>query len=145
MEHLLEDLPERIETEHLILRMPRGSDAAALNKAVCESIDELRVYMPWAQAAPSVVQSGADCRRMQAKFLLRDDLVMFMFEQRADGGEGEFIGGTGLHRIDWQVRRFELGYWCRTRCRGKGYVTESSRALTRFAFDQLQARRVEVR
>ncbi|MBC8057608.1 MAG: GNAT family N-acetyltransferase, partial [Rhizobiales bacterium] len=55
------------------------------------------------------------------------------------------VGGTGLHRIDWKVRRFELGYWCRTRCRGKGYVTESSRALTRFAFDQLQARRVEVR
>ncbi len=145
MEPLLEDVPERIETARLILRMVRGDDAAALNAAVCESLDDLRIYMPWAQTAPSLAQSNAECRRMQAKFLLREDLPLFMFERRADGSEGEFIGGTGLHRISWIVRRFELGYWCRTSQQGKGYVTEAARAVTRFAFDQLRARRVEVR
>ncbi len=33
-----------------------------------------------------------------------------------------------------KVRRFELGYWCRTRHQGRGFVTEAVRALTRFAF-----------
>ncbi|MEP7099283.1 MAG: GNAT family protein, partial [Burkholderiales bacterium] len=145
MEPLLEDVPERIETERLILRVARGDDAAALNAAVCGSLDDLRVYMPWAQAAPSLAQSNADCRRMQAKFLLREDLAMFMFERRADGSEGGFIGGTGLHRISWTVRRFEIGYWCRTSRQGQGYVTEAVQALTRFAFQRLQARRVELR
>jgi len=145
MEPLLEEVPERLETERLILRVARGDDAATLNAAVCESLVQLSVYMPWAQTAPSLAQSNADCRRMQAKFLLREDLAMFMFERRADGSEGGFIGGTGLHRISWIVRRFELGYWCRTSQQGKGYVTEAARALTRFAFDQLRARRVEVR
>ena len=101
--------------------------------------------MPWAQAAPSLAQSNADCRRMQAKFLLRDDLAMFMFERRADGSEGGFVGGTGLHRISWIVRRFEIGYWCRTSRQGCGYVTEAAQALTQFAFKTLHARRVEVR
>ncbi len=145
MDPLLEDVPERIETERLILRVARGADAAALNAAVHEALADLSAWMPWAQTAPSLAQSHADCRRMQAKFLLRDDLAMFMFERHPDGSEGGFIGGTGLHRISWTVRRFELGYWCRTRAQGKGYVAEAAQALTRFAFDQLRARRVEVR
>ena len=145
MEPLLEDVPERIETARLILRMARCDDAAAMNAAVCESLDDLRVYMPWAQSAPSLAQSNADCRRMQGKFLLREDLSLFIFGRHADGSEGEFIGGTGLHRISWIVRRFELGYWCRTSRQGQGFVTEAALAVTRFAFDQLRARRVEVR
>ena len=145
MEPLLEDVPERIESARLILRMPNGRDAPALNAAVFESLADLRVYMPWAQTAQTLAQSEAECRRMQAKFLLRDDLPMFVFERRADGGEGDFLGGTGLHRIDWTVRRFELGYWCRSSRQGCGYVTEAAQALTRFAFGPLQARRVEVR
>lgn len=145
MEPLLESVPERIETDRLIIRLARGDDAPALNAAVCESLDDLRPYMPWAQTAPSLTQSEADCRRMQGKFLLREDLSMFMFERRGDGSEGGYVGGVGLHRIDWTVRRFELGYWCRTTRQGQGYVTEAAGALTRFAFGALQARRVEVR
>ena len=145
MDALLEDVPECINTERLILRCLRSSDAAALNEAVRESIDRLRLYMPWAQTEPSLLQSEAECRRMQAKFLLREDLAMAMFERAADGSEGAFVGGTGLHRIDWAVRRFEIGYWCRTRCQGHGFVTEAAQALTQFAFAQLRARRVEVR
>ena len=104
MDPLLEEVPERIDTDRLILRIVRGTDAPALNAAVCESLDHLRVYMPWAQEAPSIAQSNADCRRLQAKFLLREDLAMFVFERRDDGSEGEFVGGSGLHRTSWMVR-----------------------------------------
>ena len=145
MEPLLEDVPERIDTDRLILRTARSADAAAVNAAVIESLADLRVRMPWAQTEPSLAQSEADCRRMQAKFLLREDLAYFMFERRADDSEGTFVGGTGLHRIDWQVRRFEVGYWCRTSRQREGFVTEAVMALTRVAFAQLKARRVEVR
>ena len=145
MEPLLEDVPERLDTERLIIRCARSSDAAALNAAVCESIVELRERMPWAQTEPSLAQSEADCRRMQAKFLLREDLSMLMFERGADDHEGDFVGGVGMHRIDWRVRRFEIGYWCRTSKQRRGFVVEAARALTRLAFDRLQARRVEVR
>ena len=34
-----------------------------------------------------------------------------------------FIGGTGLHRIDWAQRQFEIGYWCRSSRVGEGFVT----------------------
>jgi RimJ/RimL family protein N-acetyltransferase len=101
--------------------------------------------MPWAQTVPTLAQSEAECRRMQAKVLLREDLPLMMFERGADGSELGFVGGTGMHRIDWKVRRFEIGYWCRSNRVGSGFVSEAVEAITRCAFEQLQARRVEVR
>jgi RimJ/RimL family protein N-acetyltransferase len=41
--------------------------------------------------------------------------------------------------------RFEIGYWCRTRYAGQGYITEAVRGITGFALDHLDARRVEIR
>lgn len=145
MTPLMIQLPERILTPRLILRSPTGADGPAVNAAVCESIDALRFRTPWAQTEPTLAQSESDCRRMQARFLLREDLALMMFRRGADDREVGFIGGTGLHRIQWPLRRFEIGYWCRTGESGQGYVTEAVQALAGFAFDQLEARRVEIR
>jgi RimJ/RimL family protein N-acetyltransferase len=145
MDPLLEFVPDCLTTPRLVIRSARASDGAALNAAVVESLGALKPYMPWAQEAPSLAQSEAECRRMQARVLLREDLPLLMFERDAEGGEGAFVGGTGLHRIDWKVRRFEVGYWCRSRRVGHGFVGEAVAAVTRCAFEQLQARRVEVR
>jgi RimJ/RimL family protein N-acetyltransferase len=145
MEPLLEFVPECITTPRLIMRSARAADAASMNAAVIESMDALRPYVPWAKTEPTLAQSEGECRRMQAKALLREDLTMLMFERDAEGREAGFIGGTGLHRIDWNVRRFEIGYWCRSSRVGEGFVSEAVEALTRCAFEQLQARRVEVR
>ncbi|HEY9024241.1 MAG TPA: GNAT family protein [Burkholderiaceae bacterium] len=145
MDPLLIAVPERLETERLILRCPQPGDGAMVNEAVRESLAELGPYMPWAQAAPGLDESEALCRRNQARFRLREDLPYWIFERDAAGGEGRYIGGTGLHRIAWDVRRFEIGYWCRTSCQRQGYITEAARSLLRMAFDRLAARRVEVR
>ena len=64
---------------------------------------------------------------------------------RAIGTGAAVVGGGGLHRIDWDVPRFEIGYWVRRRFAGQGYITEAVRGITRFAFETLGARRVEIR
>ena len=145
MEPLLIDVPARIETPRLILRCPTSADATAVNAAVRESLAELRPYMPWAQVEPTLAQTESECRRMHARFLLREDLAMLIFERRSDGSEGGFIGGTGLHRIDWAQRQFEIGYWCRTSANQQGFVTEAVQALMRLGFEVLEARRLEIR
>lgn len=142
---LLVDVPERIETDRLILRCPQPGDGATVNAAICDSLDDLRPYMPWAQTAPTLDESEALARRDQAKFRLRTDLVMLIFERNADGLEGRLLGSSGMHRIDWDARKFEIGYWLRNGEQGRGFVTETVAALTRMAFDRLHARRVEIR
>jgi RimJ/RimL family protein N-acetyltransferase len=46
--------------------------------------------------------------------------------------------------MDWAVPRFEIGYWVRRSCKGKGYVTEAVQALVQLAFKKLGAERVEI-
>jgi RimJ/RimL family protein N-acetyltransferase len=145
MDPLLIDVPERIETERLVLRVPRRGDGPTVNAAIAASLVDLAPWLPWAGAIPSVDESEATCRRQQGRFILREDFVMFMFLRDAHGDEGELVGGTGLHRIDWGLRRFEIGYWRKTGCEGRGLVTEAVRAMARLAFDHLEARRVEIR
>ena len=145
MDPLLLDVPERLETERLVLRCPRPGDGPAVNVAVCESLEGLRPWMPWAKAAPSIDDSEAYCRRMHAKFLLREDLVLLIFERGSEGAAGPVLGAVGLHRIDWSARCFEIGYWRRKGLGGLGIVSEAVRGLARMAWDRLDARRLEIR
>ena len=145
MEPILIDVPSRIETKRLVLRVPRAGDGRLVNDAIGASHAELAPWMPWAVTLPSVDESEAHCRRAQAKFVLREDFAMFVFARGADDSEGELVGATGLHRIDWALRKFEIGYWRKTGCEGRGFMTEAVRAMARMAFDALDARRVEIR
>ncbi len=142
---LLIDVPERIATERLIIRCAEPGDGAALNAAVNESLHELRPYVPWAGAVPTLADSEAVCRKAQARFRLREDMMMLVFERGAADVQGELLGGTGLHRPDWNARRFEIGYWRRTGREGRGIATDTVHAMARMAFDRLRAQRVELR
>lgn len=144
-EPILIELPETLHSERLVLAMPRAGDGVALNRAVLESLRELQPWMPWAQSPPSVARSEADARRMHARFVLREDLAYFLFERLPDGRRGALLGGTGLHRMDWSLRRFEIGYWVRSSAQRQGLASEAVKAMTRLAFTQLRARRVEIR
>lgn len=62
-----------------------------------------------------------------------------------DRATGHYLGGSGLHRIDWSVPALEIGYWLRTSAWGKGYASEAVRLLCEFAFESLRANRVEIR
>ena len=145
MTPILHDLPDQLHGDTLLWRAARPGDGAALCAAVTASQAELKPWMPWAQDETDVEQSEAVVRRMHGDFVLRRDLPMLVFERGADGQEGRLVGGTGLHRIDWSVPRFEIGYWRRSGCEGLGVATESARQMARLAFDHLGARRVEIR
>lgn len=142
---LMIDVPERIETERLVIRCPRAGDGAAYHEAVADSIETLKPWLPWANDPQGVEISEALSRKFHAMFIARTDLVFALFERGADGAEGRLLGGSGLHRIDWQLRRFEIGYWIRSSHLGRGLVSEAVQALAGMAFETLQARRVEIR
>ena len=138
---LLVELPAELLTPRLRLVPPKPGDGLMVNRAIAESFVELHQWMDWAATMPSIIESERFVRDAAARYLRRDDLPMFMLKRDT----GEFVGSSGMHRIDWNVPRFEIGYWCRTSLVGQGYVSEAVIALTRFAFEQLKAARVEIR
>jgi RimJ/RimL family protein N-acetyltransferase len=138
---ILRDFPESFETERLLIRSPLPGDGQEEYAAVRESFAELAPWMAWPEEHRTVEDSEASVRRARARFVERTDLMLPLFLK----GTGTLVGGSGLHRIDWAVPKFEIGYWCRTRFTGKGYVTEAVRGISAFALDLLGARRLEIR
>lgn len=142
---LLVDVPERLDGERTVLLAPRAGLGAELAVVVTQSLSHLRPWMAWAQDAPTAESAELVVRRMQADFIARRDLTWHLHARRADGSAGRLLGGTGLHRMDWAVRRFEIGYWVRPEAVGRGHASEAVRLLVALAFDRLAARRVEIR
>jgi RimJ/RimL family protein N-acetyltransferase len=142
MNPILLDIPYPIVTDRLIIRPPLPGDGPELNRAVVESLTELQQWMPWAPKIPPPLEdSEANAREAFATWIRRDDLRMSVFDKVTK----HMVASTGLHRIHWQARRFEIGYWARTPFAGQGYLSESVVALTQFAFRELGANKVEVR
>lgn len=138
---ILREFPDSFETERLLIRAPRPGDGPEVNAATLDSWEALNRWMPWAQVPETVEQAEERLRRAHCNFLQRTDLMLLLFQK----GTETLVGSSGLHRMDWRVPRFEIGYWCRTRFEGQGYITEAVRGISRFAFDALGAQRVEIR
>lgn len=131
-------LPEQLETERLLIRVPRPGDGRVFHEAIHGSLPQLVPWLAWVTPAPSVEESEETCRRAFGRFHLNEDLMVFFFLKEC----GSLVGGSGLHGIDWDLGHFEVGYWGRSGHGGKGLMTEGVRALSNHALDHLGASRV---
>jgi RimJ/RimL family protein N-acetyltransferase len=138
---ILIDLPEELVGDLVIVRPWAEADSSGLWDAVDNSREHLEAFMPWVDRYHNPDDALEYTRRSRARWLLREDLSVAIVERQT----GRIVGGSGLHRIDWGIRAFEIGYWIRQDAEGRGYITETVQLLTRLAFDELDANRVELR
>jgi ribosomal-protein-serine acetyltransferase len=120
------------------LRHWRVEDAGAMARAVRESLEHLRPWMPWAADEPKPPGEHAE--------LIRG----WEAERRAGGDEylgvwldGEVVGSCGLHRRIGPGG-LELGYWIHAAHVRRGLATEVARQLCERAFADPEIDRVEV-
>ena len=140
---ILIDVPLPIKTPRLTIRDIRPGDGQALYEAKKESLEELKHWMTWAQGGAEGLSQEQDevlCRVKHAEFIKREDMMMLAFDNQTNA----FVAATGFHRNNWQVPSFEIGFWVRSSLAGKGLATELTTALSRYAFEALQARRVSI-
>jgi RimJ/RimL family protein N-acetyltransferase len=119
--------PESIDLgDGTYLRWLVVDDADAVARAVGESLDHLKPWMPWADA------QSADAGFQRER--LRNHP-----QQRARGEEwqyGIFAGDQNgmLGAVGLMTRRgpgtLEIGYWLRVDAEGRGHMTNAARALT---------------
>jgi ribosomal-protein-serine acetyltransferase len=120
------------------LRQLREEDAAALSRAVEQSLEQLRLWMPWAAGEPQPVAARAE-------------LIREWERERANGGDasfgiyvdGELAGACGLHRRIGEGG-LEAGYWVRSDLTGRGVGTEAARRLCEIAFAEPGVDRLEI-
>ena len=145
MNPILLDLPMPIQTERLLIRPPQLGDGSIINTAIVESYDVLKVMMPWAQTVPSVDESEEYVRQAAANWILKKEeepyLPLWIFRRDTMA----FIGGTGFHHINWDIPSLETGYWLHAHQLNQGFMTEAIHAITRYAFLELNVKRLEIR
>ena len=120
------------------LRHWRAEDADAQARAIHESLDHLRPWMPWAAEEPKPLEERlAMLRGWEA-------------ERRAGTGEyfavwldGELVGSCGLHRRIGPSG-LEIGYWIHPGHLRRGLATDVARQLCERAFADPAVDRVEI-
>jgi RimJ/RimL family protein N-acetyltransferase len=134
----MQRLPERIETERLVLRTWTEDDAEALGAAITESIEHLRPWMPWIGFEPVALEDRQKLiAEWDTKWQAGEDAVYGVFH------DGVVVGGTGLHqRIG--PRALEIGYWIHVDHVRQGFAKELSAGLTSAAFALDGIDRVEI-
>ncbi len=138
LDPLLLDIPLEISTSRITLRAYKASDAAAIHEAIVESAEELSKFFAWAKNPPSIEQRMINLTRASAYRILRTELGYGIWSKDSE----QLLGDIGLYNLDWNTRRFEIGYWLRTSAVGHGFVTESARLLCDLAFTTMHANRV---
>ncbi len=127
-----------IQTTRLLVRTWREGDVAEMHRAISESANHLKPFMPWAADEPKPIEARHDRLATVAAEntagiaaaihgMRADDVVYGVFE-----GE-RLVGGCGLH---WRSTRnvIEIGYWVGVGETNRGFATEIARALTVEAF-----------
>jgi diamine N-acetyltransferase len=101
-----------------------------------EVLHYLLMYMP---------MSLAEEEKWFEEQLQKQDGRIFAIEA-IDGDQSVHIGNTGIHNVDWKNRTAEVGiaigekdYW------GQGYGTDALKTLLRFAFQEMNLHRVQLR
>ena len=136
------EIPMPISTPRLLLRSKQPGDGAATAVAVAETWTELHQWMQWAENLEDLTAERIEARhrRVAASFIRRELIELIGIEIAT----GQPVIWTGFHDINWETRECDTGFWVRKSAHNRGFATESTNALLRYAFEALGMRRVGI-
>lgn len=132
-------VPYRIQTERLVLRVYVTGDADALASTIAASASHLSTYMIWARGEiADAAGQRAWIQAARSEFDAGLEYTMGIF-----GADGTLLGGTGFHPRTAPTR-LDIGFWLAQEHQGNGYITEAAAALTTVAIQVCGAEVVSI-
>jgi ribosomal-protein-alanine N-acetyltransferase len=125
--------PERIETEHLILRKPRKEDASAIHTAYAQD-PEITRYLTW-RPNKDLEETA---HHVELALSLWDEGKAYSYAITLKSSDS-VIGMIALHPENFRVG---IGYVLARPFWGRGYMTEAARAVTNWLLEQPDVYRV---
>jgi RimJ/RimL family protein N-acetyltransferase len=128
--------PPKITTDGLVIRAWRADDAAAVERA-CQDPDIQR----WTSVPVPYRREHADqfvTERAAAAWRDGTAAPLGVF----DAATGELVGSSGLISLSADRSVAEIGYWTAPWGRRRGATTAATRAVARWALDELGVRRL---
>lgn len=137
---ILREVPDELVGERVLLRPYRPGDGTPLWEAIEESRDHHLPWIPWGAGHKLPADSEESARKMQVRWMLREDLPLGIWERAT----GRYLGGINLNQFNWAMPSLELGYWLRKSAEGQGYMTEAGTLVCSLAFETLGVHRIEI-
>jgi len=133
-----------IKTNRLMIRPVRISDASLMHTAMKTSFASLKEWMPWAQSLASL--------RDTEVYLAHGERIWSSMAQEGveqplqimDPTDRIYYGATGIKPTNLTIPTFEIGYWVNQQYAGQGLITEAMNVLSRYLFQVLKAKRIEI-
>ncbi|GGM33757.1 ribosomal-protein-serine acetyltransferase [Paraliobacillus quinghaiensis] len=129
---------EKINDE-LSLRLLETRDAAVVFNLVDQSRDYLRRWLGWVDDTKTVQDTEKFIQITMEGFSARRSLNAAILYK------GQIVGIAGYNEFDWTNKIAYIGYWMGEGYQGKGIMTNAVRFLTRYAIDELELNRVDIR
>ncbi|MCZ4272734.1 GNAT family protein [Maritalea porphyrae] len=129
-----------LETDRLVLRLPRADDVDALMEYSADP--EVCRYLPYEPRERDEIEKTME-RRLGFTEFTPEGHPLFLHVEIKETGEmiGEFL----LFSRDVEARQGEIGYVLNPRFQGKGYALEAATALMDIAFKVGNLHRIEAK
>lgn len=130
-----------VENHRIRLELPNMCHVESMYEAFEESREVLGRFMPW----PHVVSSLDNiAENMQQAITNREKFEGELRYTLICKDTERVLGVLGLTILDKTVPSFEIGYWLRNSAVGKGYMTEAVKLVEHYAFETLNANRIQI-
>lgn len=142
---ILIDLPEAIIGEKVILKPTQPGDGKKLHDAIAEHYPSFTEYYGHMHAdydtppTPEVIE--IHCRQRYAEYILRNPALSYNIYDK----ENNYLGFFEFIDMDFYGGFTKMSGWLRPSARNKGYMTDTIKTMTDFAFDTLDMNRVSTK
>jgi len=142
MNKILSNLPETITTKRLILQMPRAGFGKLLNEAITDGYEDYVEWLNWPSVMPTEEETEIECRKHHAEFITREFIRYLIIEKKSQKVVGRCAFPS--FQANWLIPQFSISYFVSRKYRARGYATEATRVMVILAFEELQAKKVEI-
>lgn len=133
---------KQIITPRLVIRPIELGDEVEINQAINRSLTLLQRWMPWAKdpSLETTQKFVENTVKNRVPGVFKEYPLVVIHKE-----DNKIISATGFNeKSEFDIGVYEIGYWLDVQYQGKGFVTEFVTAISRFAFDYLNAIRIQI-
>ncbi|MBU7595104.1 GNAT family protein [Metabacillus halosaccharovorans] len=125
--------------DELSLKLVEVRDAEDVFELTNNSRTYLREWLPWLDTTTKLEDTISFIKSSLTGFAENRSLnTAILFK-------GKMVGIAGYNQINWSNKTAYIGYWLGEEFQGNGIMTEVAKALTDYAFNELNLNKVEIR
>ncbi|QDK37738.1 GNAT family N-acetyltransferase [Bdellovibrio sp. NC01] len=132
--------PTKLDGNNIYLERHSQAIANDMFNTIEANRERLRQFLPWVDNTKELDNSRAWINLALAEW---DSLAMFDYGIYLKDTK-KYVGNIGVHNINWEVQKCELGYWLSSEAEGRGIMSEAVRIIEAYCFNA-KFHRVEIR